>query len=286
MVGGEQWERVTATDGVSLAVRVVGAGERTLVVPSASWVAADLEPLAADRRVLFYDIRGRGRSDAVTDDLLGIERDVADLEALRAHFELERLDALGWSYHGLLAARYALDHPGRVERLVLVGSSAPRDGAYLDGLLENFMERLDPEGLREIDRLRRQGVKRSDPRAFCRTFQRVFFQAYVVDPAALNRMRADPCVEPNVDPELVNAQGLKLLRALGNYDWRAEFAALTAPTLILHGTEDAVPIGGSEDWAACLPNSELVPLPGVGHMPWLEDPRAFFPRVNDFLARD
>ena len=143
---------------------------------------------------------------------------------------------LGWSYHGALAARYALAHPSRVERMILVGPSAPAALPYFHDFLEDFSRRVDLTGLQRLGDLRRQGMKTTDPRGWCREVHSLFFRAYVADPASLSRMRSSPCVEPNMDADRVNDQGRRLLEKLGAYDWREEFGATsTMPTLLIHG---------------------------------------------------
>src|SRR6185295_3224866 len=98
-----------------------GKPEVPLVVPNANWFGDLLAPLAAQRPLIFYDPRGRGRSSAVTDGRqLSLEADVADLEAIRRFFGLDRMALLGASYHAALTALYALEEPQRVERLLLV----------------------------------------------------------------------------------------------------------------------------------------------------------------------
>lgn len=271
--------------GLFLAWKAWGSGEPALVVPSLSWLGEDMEELGAARRAVFYDVRGRGRSAAVLDEsLLSLENDVADLEALRAALGLERMCLLGWSYHAAIAMRYALAHPERVQRIVLVGPSAPAARPYFDAFLDAFARRVDLQGLTELESLRRAGAKTRDPKAWCAAMHGLFFRAYVVDPHVLTRMRSSPCVEPNLDPDRVNNQGRRLLQKLGDYDWRGDFRALHAPVLIVHGRCDPVVLAGSEAWRDALPNAELVVLENVGHMPWLEAPEHFFPLVQHFLS--
>ena len=281
---GVETGRLATGPGVEIAWERRGAGPRTLLVPSASWLAADLDGLLPGATLVFHDLRGRGRSSAILDEtLLGLSQDLADVEALRGYLGLESMSILGWSYHGLLAARYALEHPGRVERLVLVGPSGPRLSPWFGQFLNNLARSLDLESLREIDALRRTGARDKDPAGWCRAVHGAFFHSYVADASVLARMRSDPCVEPNLDAERVNDQGRKVIEKLGDYDWIAEFSGLETPTLILHGEKDPVPIGGSEDWVRALPRAELVRLAGVGHMPWLEAPERFFPVIRRFL---
>lgn len=118
---------VSTADGVRLYYREVGSGDPVLVVPFATWLARDLEPLAQKRRVIFYDMRGRGRSELVRDSArIGMEHDVADLEAVRLHFKLDRMQLLGYSYLGAMVVLYTAKHPQHVERVVQVGPVPPR----------------------------------------------------------------------------------------------------------------------------------------------------------------
>ena len=57
---------VLVEDGLRLYYQVVGDGPDIVVIPSASWMLADLAALASGRTLIFYDERSRGRSDAVT----------------------------------------------------------------------------------------------------------------------------------------------------------------------------------------------------------------------------
>ena len=276
---------VPVSAGLFVWYQVKGDGPEVLVVPSASWLEKDLDPLLPGRTVVFYDVRGRGRSAAIHEDaLLGVHHDVDDLERLRATLGIERFDLFGWSYHGAIAARYALAHPDRVRRALLIGPTAPCRDPHFDDFLGRLADRVDIERLTKLQEKRRQGMKERDPLAWCRAVHRLYFLAYVTDPAHLDRMKSSPCVAPNMDPDHVNNQGRRALEVLGAYDWRADFGALETPFLILHGREDPVTVAGSQEWVDCLPSATLEVWDDVSHMPWLEVPERFFARVAAFLS--
>jgi proline iminopeptidase len=89
-------------------------------------ILPDLEPLAKNRTVIYYDQRGGGRSDLIKDDKkLSIQKHVEDLETVRQFFKLDKMTLLGNSWGGLLIAYYAVAHPDRVERLILHDSAPP-----------------------------------------------------------------------------------------------------------------------------------------------------------------
>src|SRR4051812_16893839 len=87
--------------GLHLYYHVLGDGPEAVGGPNANRLAGPVPPLAAEgRRIILYDPRSRGRSSAVTDGrYLSLEEDVAELEAVRRYFGLERMVLLGTSYH-------------------------------------------------------------------------------------------------------------------------------------------------------------------------------------------
>jgi pimeloyl-ACP methyl ester carboxylesterase len=63
-----------------------------------------------------------------------------------------------------------------------------------------------------------------------------------------------------------------------------ELAKITAPTLILWGEQDGmIPFSNSADYVRDIPGARLVALPGLGHVPFEEDPAGSLPPVLAFL---
>ena len=63
------------------------------------------------------------------------------------------------------------------------------------------------------------------------------------------------------------------------------FRSATLPVLFVHGEESPLPVRGSRDTAALIPDAELVVVPGAGHFPWVERPGSVRDAVEPFLAR-
>ena len=99
-------------DGVDLFYRVVGTGPDVLVMihggpgMDMGYMVPDFAPLAARHQLLFYDQRGGGRSELLRDDpaLFTMARHVADLEALRQRFGLQRMTLVAHSFGPAIAA--------------------------------------------------------------------------------------------------------------------------------------------------------------------------------------
>ena len=138
---------ITTPDKVKIFYKIEGKGSETLVVVhggpgnSLESVRPDFEPLARNRRVIYYDQRGQGRSELIKDGKkLGYKNHVADLEAVRQHFKLEKMDLIGNSWGGLLVSLYAVAHPDRIGRMILDSPAGPT--FELLGQMEEEIRRL------------------------------------------------------------------------------------------------------------------------------------------------
>ncbi|GAC1347522.1 MAG: alpha/beta hydrolase [Ktedonobacteraceae bacterium] len=276
---------ISVEDGLRLYYQVIGNGPDSIICPAASWLAADLEPLAQGRTLIFYDQRSRGQSDAVTDtSKIGMRYEVEDLEAVRRHFGLETVSLIGWSYLGGVTALYAMEHAERVRRLLMIGPISPRRIKYDDPRDFDPDDRLDPVGVKHIEEMRAAGLDKSDPIAYSREYYRVTLPRQMGNPAAVARMRSEPWNYPNERPDAVFKLFGSLFGAIEKRDWRPGAASIKASTLVVHGIDDLVPLASSREWAAVIPDSRLFTIAGAGHYPWLEAPEIFFPAVEQFLA--
>jgi proline iminopeptidase len=284
---------VTADDGVRLFYRIEGSGPQTLVVVhggpgfSLESVRADFAPFAAHRRVIYYDQRGNGRSDLIDDPAaLAVPRHIADLEAIRRHFRLERMTLLGNSWGGLLISAYAAAHPDRVERLVLDSPAPPR--AALMRLMQTRMNERAAERFSEAERTRVRAnadwLAAGDPVAACTLFSHYILRLYLFDPASPAQIRGTLCAGP---PEVVRRSlwvNRMIMESFGEFDLRPDVRRVTAPVFVIHGAGDVVPPEGAREWAASYPNARLLMLPRAGHLIQAEEPRAFFSSIETFLA--
>jgi len=268
-------------DGVRLYVRVSGSGPDTVVVPLAAWLAKDFERLTPGRTIIFFDPQGRGGSDAVDTTRLGIEQEVRDLEFVRAQLGLDRITLVGWSYLGAVVALYAADHPDRVGRVVQIGPMPPTDElAGYEGVRGSPADSTDRAFLNELVRT---GRPSADPVGYCREYMmRMMIRPMMGRPEAASRTQIDPCIYWNEWPEQLQSKIRHVIPA--DWDYTESAARITAPVLIVHGTEDPnAPIEGGRAWAALVQRGRLVEIEGAGHAPWLEAPDELFAAVDTFL---
>jgi proline iminopeptidase len=274
--------------GLHLYYRVLGDGPDTVVVPNANWLAEALLPLAGGRRLILYDPRSRGRSSTVTDRrFLGLEQDVRDLEAVRRYFGLDRMSVLGTSYHAAIAALHAMENPERIERMLLVCPITPRQPGEWAQETPAAEVLIYPPGVPRLEEMRRDGVDRDDPVAFCRAWFTYFLlPAQMSEPQAVTRFPLDDvCGFPNEWPRhTMTLYFDHIVPKMKAWDFRPRLAALKFPLLVMQGTDDLVPLEASREWAAHGGNARFLRIEGAGHHPYLERPDEFFPSAEAFLA--
>ncbi len=279
-------ESLVDVDGVRLFTRRVGDGPAVVVLhggPGAhhDYLLPQYDRLARGRALLYYDQRGGGRSPVERDVAVGWREQVADLDALRAHWGLERLALLGYSWGGLLAVLYFLEHAARVERLALV-SPAPATVAWRREFERRFALRLaDPKIARARADLQASGIARSDPDKYRRL-------AFALSVAPYFR---DPNLAKQMTPFRVTARTQQAVwESLGEYDLRASIrdavarAGGGAPrSLVLHGVYDPMPLEGARELAG-LVGTGVVEL-ATGHAPHVEATEDFARALDRFLPR-
>ncbi len=267
-----------------LFTRRVGSGPLVVVLhggPGAShdYLLPQYDLLAQGRSLFYYDQRGGGQSPVPRDTPVGWREHVADLEGLRVEHALERLTLCGYSWGGLLALLYFLEHPERVERLALV-APASITAEYRRQFEEEFARRMAaPEIKRERDALRASGLRERDPAAYQR-------RAFELSVAGYFRDFRDA---KNLTPFRVTARTQEAVwKSLGDYDLRPrlkETASRSAlpPALVVHGTFDPLPIAASRELAALL-KARLKEFP-VGHCPHVEATAEFVRTLDEFLPK-
>ncbi|MHA6782673.1 alpha/beta fold hydrolase [Pseudonocardia saturnea] len=184
----------------------------------------------------------------------------ADAIAVLDGLGIAAAHVVGVSMGGGIGQELALDHAGRVTTLTLLSTTAvgpaPADRPALPSMREDVARSFaDPQ----------PDPDWSDPEAVVAAFvdgERLFHGTLPFDEERI-RAIATRVVDrtPDIAATLTNHWILD-----GGEPARAGVAEITAPTLVLHGTEDPLfPIGHGEALAAEIPGARLVALPGVGH---------------------
>jgi pimeloyl-ACP methyl ester carboxylesterase len=187
--------------------------------------------------------------------------------------------------YGPIAARYAAANPQFVTHLIMMCPGHIRSEApYLDmqAIRQKAEARIDSAGLQQLEALKQKGVDIADPETYCKEHQKVYLARQMAKPEALANMKSNVCAYENQWPRNLIAF-IQKLPPPGQYDWREIAASIKVPTLVIHGSEDLIPLESSAEWAETIPNATLEVIEGSGHYPHLEAPDVFFAVVNRFL---
>jgi proline iminopeptidase len=279
---------VDAGDGVRLWTIERGKGSPVIVIHGGpgmdhATLAADLTPLERRHRLIYYDQRGGGQSTLPTDtSLLSIDHHVRDLEALRRHLELEKVTLLAHSFGPAIAAQYAIAHPSRVERMIFLGPIPPRKGDFFEEYGKRLNARLSEEQRKRAEAL--SFDTDGDVIAVCREYWSIMTAPRVAKSLSPGVVKADLCAG---SAEAIRYGMTKTssvtFASLGDWNWTAALAKVTAPTLILHGEEDAIPMEMIEEWTKAMPNAKLMRLRKTAHFPHAERPKIVFKVMETFL---
>src|SRR4051812_5231868 len=251
-------------NGVSLHYEEHGSGEPLVLLHgglgAGETFGAIMPSLSADRRVIAVDLQAHGGT-ADVDRPLRPQTMADDVAALIEHLDLPRADVMGYSLGGTVALRTAIQHPERVRRLVVVSVAFRRDGAY-------------PEVVAGFDQF---GPEAAD----------------MIGRSPMGALYRAAAARPEDWPVLV-AKTAEMLH--NDYDWGAEVAAMTTPTLVVFADADSIRpdhmiefyglLGGGRHEGGVdgsgRPASQLAVLPGLTHYDISTSP-ALPPAVVPFL---
>jgi pimeloyl-ACP methyl ester carboxylesterase len=270
---------VRSADGTRIAYATSGRGPALVhVLGWASHVERGLGSPAYNPSVahfaehfqfVHYDGRGAGLSDRNVKDF-SIDARVADLEAVIDGLGFERVVLMGLSAGGGPSLAYAIRHPEKVRRLILIATAA--SGASV--------RRANPMW-NSIPDLVRSGWGRDDASA-----RKVF--------TALIGPHMSPIQQEFLSEllqiSMTGDDAANFLEAAIQGDASEQLARITAPTLVIHARGDLlVPFeAGGRELAAGIPNARLVVLESDNHGIPPNDPvyPQFLEAIDAFLAED
>ncbi len=267
--------RIEAVDGIGLHAEATGEGlpivlSCALSTTSENW-RPQVEPLvAAGCRVILWDYRGHGRSDAPEDpDRYTLELVLDDLcRVLDWAAPGQSVVLGGLSFGGLASLHLALSRPERARALVLVDSGPgfknPQAQARWEEQVERTASFLEARGMR----------------------------AFIEGRAAATAIGLRP--ELPAARHAAEAIAAQTPRGIANFARRVagparcvidQLASITLPALVIVGEKDDAYLRAAEVMTSRLPNAERVTIPAAGHIVNIEEPRAFDEALIRFLQR-
>jgi pimeloyl-ACP methyl ester carboxylesterase len=265
-------------DGTPVNYVDLGAGEREPVVfvhglggQWQNWLE-NLPRAAQERRVVALDLPGFGLSPMPRHQITisGYGRVV---NALCERLGLGRVDVVGNSMGGYIAAEVAIQFPQRVDQLLLVSAA---------GITSADLAHAPIMTLGRVASAIATHTTAQDRQLAARPKSRHLALQFVARHPS--RLKADLAYEGffkgTGKPGFTDA-----LRASLNYDFRDRLPEIRVPTLIVWGENDAIiPVKDAHEFERLIPDSRKVVMRDTGHVSMAERPATFNELMMEFLA--
>jgi pimeloyl-ACP methyl ester carboxylesterase len=270
----------SAADGVQIAYASVGNG--LPVVKAANWLnhleydwespvwRHVFQAMTGNYRLVRYDARGNGLSDWDTDDL-SFDALVSDLEAVVDAVDIARFPLIGISQGCAVCVEYAVRHPDKVSKLLLIGGFA-RGWKKVDS--EEFVEK-NAMMLRLIEL--GWGDRRNT------AFRQLFTSLFMPNAPKENQDWFNDLQRISTSPR----NAARLMDTLGDIDVRHRLPQVKAPTLVMHARHDMrVPYSAGLELAGGIPQARFITLHSSNHLLPEDDPawKRLQVEMNTFLA--
>ncbi len=273
--------RVPVAANTSLYARTMGVGPSALVLHGGPdfdhrYLLPELDRFADMFRLVYYDQRGRGRSaEGVRAEDVTLASDVADLDRVRQHYQVDAPILLGHSWGTVLALEYALRHSVNVSHLILM-NPAPVSAADVALLRQSYLAKLGPEMDRQRQILAGAAYRAGEPEAVTARY-RIHFKPALKRATDYEKLMT--AMEATFNSQ--GKTGILKARAVedrlmldtwarADYDLLPRLSSLRIPTLVITGADDFIPVAIAERIAQALPHAELVVIPDCGHFAYLE----------------
>jgi pimeloyl-ACP methyl ester carboxylesterase/predicted glycosyltransferase len=269
-------------DGVRVFWERYGEGRPTVfllptwsIVHSRFW-KAQVPYLARHFRVVTFDGRGNGRSDRPARAEAYTEREfAADALAVLDATATRRAVLVSLSCGALWSTLMAAEHPDRVAGCVYLGPAVGLAPPHPERAVHSFLEPLDTE----------EGWARYNQHYWLRDYRgflEYFFSRCLIEPHS-TKQRED-CVGWALEtaPETLIATELGLLLCeLESFERQCR--RVRCPTLVIHGSEDAIRPHAQGSALAAATRGRLVTLAGSGHLLQARDPVKVNLLIREFV---
>jgi proline iminopeptidase len=276
------------TDERTLSYEIRGTGELLICHPGGPGLSGayleNLGGLDQSRALVLLNPRGTGGSDPPSSpDAYTLGDYVDDIELLREHIGLDRIDLLGHSHGSFVAVLYAARWPERLGRLVLVGTGTRFQAEQIQAMEAAMLEHAEEPWFEDAHAAleQEQAGRFADDHELGQLFARelpFYFARYG---------EREQAYVARVSKQPVHAAALRYFneQEFLTFDLRPDLPRISAPTLVVAGEKDFM-LGPAacQEVAEGIANAHLEVIEGVGHMaPWVEAPEVFASAVDSFL---
>ncbi len=269
---------VQLSDGYTLHVQEVGADGLPLIVLHGgpgldhTHLRPWLDPLGDERRLIYVDERGQGRSESVDPATLSLEVFARDVDLLAAALGLDRFVLLGHSFGALITTWHAINL-GTAEAYVISGGGDSSEKLLAD--VDAALEAMGEPGKPIAESW--EWEKTVETPEECAELMRIQTPFHFHGPPP-----PDFCAETVYVPDVLRHFANT---GYGEFDYTPDLGRVSKPTLVVVGDEDRTTTPrASRVLHGGIPGSQLAVLDGAGHMCMIEAQQAYLGAVDTFLG--
>lgn len=280
-------EETVEINGVNHYIKKIGSGEPIIVLHGGpglfhDYLTPHFESLSKNYQIIFYDQRGCGRTEFPKDTTtITADNFIADLEAIRAHLNIEKMNLLGHSWGATLAINYGKKYSKHLNKLILV-SPAPSSSEYFDQMFRNMQAKRSDEDTKELVKLMSsKEFEKRDPATFVKAIA-LGDKVNLVNQESINDL-----YKPMNFTD-ASANNLLLVNSIMEkhffeYDITEGIEAITSPTIIIVGDMDNVPFASTQLLQESL-NARIEVLKPACYYPFFEASKDFTFAVKNFIS--
>ncbi len=230
---------------------------------------------ARDRRVIAVDLPGFGQSEMPAEEI-SISGYADAIDVLMTELGIDTAQIVGNSMGGFIGAELAIQHPARVERLVLVAAAGLSIESIRTERTTGLRHRAENIAFFTLGNI----ASRSHQVALRPRLRHALLLLVAAHPAKLPGPLAAQQVLGSGKPGFSDA-----LEAMCRYPLRDRLEKIRCPTLIVWGEKDSIiPVRDANEFERLISDSRKVVMKDTGHIPMAERPQAFNDVLVEFLA--
>jgi len=256
-------------NGCNIYYEINGQGDPLVLIMglrrNVEWWYRQLPVLAQHFQVIVFDNRGAGRSDKPVMEY-SMRLFAEDTAGLLDALGLKRAGILGYSMGGYIAQELALNHPAKVEKMILASTGCGGDRAVM----------MSPERLEKFQA--NAGLK---PEEIIRKDMDIYFSNKFVEQ---HPEKVEEFIEISLRHHQPADAFLRQFDACLRHDTVDRLQRIRVPILIMTGDDDPlVPPENSYILKELIPHAELVVFPGGHHCVMIENADEYNQKVIDFF---
>lgn len=224
--------------------------------------------------LILFDPRGCGSSDSSDANYCTLDHYIDDIDAIRAHFNLDKIILMGGSYGAMASLGYAIRYPGHLTKLILLA------GAPSYKFIETAKKNLEKNGTEEQKKIAQKlwNGEFRDAKEFA-DYYKIMAPLYSVNTTA-----APPTTSSGI-PYNIEVTNLGFRQFLRTFNFENEMEKITCPTCIICGADDWInDPSHARLMAAKIPGSTLHIFDRCGHFAEKDQSELFYNALDDFLG--